>query len=156
LSGLCYFDNGTAANCASNIVGAMSVDPLMIGVLAQSLGKLSGVTLFTLSMASSVAAIVANISLMTDVVSASQNERHAQNMCITFSFGAAFALFVTAITTRATISASIHAVEAVALGRVVVTRGVLLEVFVWVSSAIWFLVFLSCVYIRRWELQELG
>lgn len=135
-------------------MGANDIDPLMLGVLAQNLEILSGSTMVTLSLALSLVAIIANVSLMVGDVPSWRHEDQLHTMCMVCAFGAAFVQFLTAVTTRSAISGVIHAVEAVSLGTVGVTRGIMVEVFVWISAVIWFVAFLGCAYILRWEIRE--
>jgi hypothetical protein len=154
IPGVCFSDHNTSVKCFADTTEAESVDPLMIGVLAQSLQTLAAPPLLVIGITLGSIAAFFQISLMFPVVF---NWRHARNLhvtCTIVALGASFFLFLTVLNTRFTINGALYGVSTVSLQLVALTRGVLSEVFLWIASMAWFLAFLLQWWVRWWEILE--
>jgi len=133
---------------------ASGLDPLRIGVIAKCFQALSTSSWFTIGMTFGTTAIILNLSLLIDDVAF---WRHAHSLHVTdtaFSAAASVALFITALQTRFTVSGAMYSINTLAFDNLGATRGVLLEVFLWVTSVIWLVSSCCCFYLRSWEIKQ--
>jgi len=133
---------------------ASSPDPLMIGVIAECFQTLSTSSWFTMGMTFGITAVILNISLLINDVA---TWRHARNLHVTdtaLAGAASLAIFITALQTRFTVSGAMYTINTVSFDNLIAKRGVLLEVFLWITWAIWMLSSICCFYLPGSEVEQ--
>jgi len=133
---------------------ASSLDPVMIGVIAECFQTLSTSSWFTMGMTFGITAVILNISLLINDVA---TWRHARNLHVTdtaLAGAASLAIFITALQTRFTVSGAMYTINTVSFDNLIAKRGVLLEVFLWISWAIWMLSSICCFYLPGSKVKQ--
>lgn len=133
---------------------ASSIDPLMMGVIAQCFQALNTSSWFTIGMTFGITAVILNLSLLINDVALWRHARNLQVTDTTLAGAASIAFFITALQTRFTVSGAMYVINTVSFDNVVATRGALLEVFLWIIWAIWLLSSGCCFYLRIWEIRQ--